>query len=475
MTTRTPVAAGDTSGPIGRATTAWLFLFFWAVLGCFVHTVDQRAWNLLHAWVEAMGERSELHLDGATLPEFAGLADDTYVADDGHRYARNAPGSYLFGAGMYRVVSSVTGISYRDSFELASCLVAWLVTGLATAIAATLMAHIGAMLTGSALGGVVIALAYGLGTLALPWSGLPYQHQTAAVWIVAALYLGGRLRDRESPVVAAGAGLCLGLVPFFSYAQVPVAACVGLYVLASCRTGRERLIVAGAAAAGIVPTLAMNAAYWGGPFTTVYQASGDPEVVDLVPSWSLVRARLHFYLTNPASSLFFYSPVLVLGAVGLVRFPARHRALQVAALAGTLVTLGHLLIVGGRGAAQWGPRLVIPFTPLLVLGLAWWWGSQGRRITLVAVTVVSILCSAAGALGPMIYMKTGKRNGVAAYAPLLVGKGDWRKLIRREQRAALSTDGELELHFPLRGILVWVALAGGLGLARSLSREQRRG
>jgi hypothetical protein len=473
VSTGTQARFRDGKGRIGRATTAWLFLLSWAVLGCFVHTIDQRSWVLLHAWVEAIGERGEFHVDGVTLPEFAGLEDDTHVARD-HRYARNAPGTSLFGAGVYRVVSSATGISYRESFELASCLVSWLVTGLATAVAMTLMAHVGAALVGSALGGVVIALAYGLGTLAFPWSGLPYQHQTAAVWIIAALYLGGRLREGGGTAVAVGAGLCLGLVPFFSYAQVPVAGCIGLYVLYACRTHRERLLVAGAAVAGILPTLALNAAYWGGPFTTVYQASGDPEVVDLTPSWSLALARLHFYLINPASSLFFYSPVLALGAVGLFRLPSRHRALQVTALLGIFVTLGHLLIVGGRGAAQWGPRLMIPLTPLLILGLAWWWGSRGRRITLVVVTVVSILCGAAGALGPVIYMKTGKKNGVVAYAPLLVGRGDWRKLMYRHQRATLSTTGEPELRFPLRPVLGWLALVGGIGLAHSLARSRRR-
>jgi hypothetical protein len=461
-------------GRVGRTTSAWLFLFSWAVLGCFVHTVDQRAWNLLHAWVEAMGERGEFHVDGAALPEFAGLEDDTYVAADGHRYARNAPGPYLYAAGVYRVLQRTTGLSYRSSFERASCLVAWLGTGFATALAVTLLAHVAAGLTGSAVGGVTIGLAYGLGTLALPWSGLPYQHQAAAVFVVGALYLGTRLRQGAGAGAALGAGVCLGLVPFSSYAQVPVAACVGLYALHACRSNRDRLLLAGAAGIALLPTLAVNAAYWGGPFTTIYQASGDPEVVRLTPSWSQTWSRLHFYLSDPTSSMFAYAPVLALGLPGLLLLDRRHRALQVTALAGSALTLLHLVIVGGQGAAQWGPRLVLPFTPLLVLGLAWWWGSRGRRVVLVAVAAVSILACSAGALGPMVYMKTGKRNGVVAYAPFLVGEGDWRKVLHRNQVAALSSAGPAELRFPLRGALVWVALVAGLGLVHSLGGIRRR-
>ncbi len=458
-------------GHIGRVTTTWLFLLSWAVLGCFVHTIDQRAWNVQHAWVEAMGERGEFHLDGATLPEFSGLDDDTYVAADGHRYARNAPAPYLHAAAAYYVLHRTAGLSYRNAFEGVSCLVAWLVTGFTTALTITLMAHLGAGLTGSAAGGVTLGLAYGFGTLAFPWSGLPYQHQSAAVFVVAALYLGRRLHEGGGTWAALGAGLCLGLVPFTSYAQVPVAGCVGLYALHGCRSHRERAILAGASLAALIPTLAVNAAYWGGPFTTVYQASGDPEVVNLMPSWSRLWSRLHFYFTDPTSSMFVYAPVMALGLVGLLALPARHRAIQVTALAGTVVTLLHLMIVGGRGAAQWGPRLVLPFTPLLALGLAWWWGSRNRRVVLGVVTAVSILFCSAGALGPVVYLKTGKKNGVVAYMPFLVGEGNWRKVLHRDQVALLSAGGDPELRFPLRGALGWAALVAGVGLVHSLARR----
>lgn len=456
---------------IGRPTAAALFVFSWAFLGCFVHTIDQRAWNVQHAWIEAMGGRGEFHLDGATLPEFRGLDDDTYVAPDGHRYARNAPGTYLYAAVLYGALHRITGLSYRNDFDTVSCLVAWGVTGFATALTIVLLAQLGAGLTGSRAGGVTLGLAYGLGTLAFPWSGLPYQHQTAAVFVVATLLLGRRLHEGAGPWTALGAGLCLGLVPLTSYAQIPVAACVGIYALYRCRSHRERAILAAGALVALVPTLALNAAYWGGPFTTVYQASGDPEVVRIAPSWSRALSRLHFYLADLTSSMFVYSPVLALGLVGLFALPRRQRPIQVTALAGTAVTLLHLLIVGGYGAAQWGPRLVLPFTPLLAVGLAWWWGSRSRRAILGVVTAVSILICSAGASGPLVWLKTGKKNGVVAYMPFLVGKGNWRKTLHEHQVELLSAGGSPELRFPLREPLSGVTLLAGMGLLYCLARR----
>jgi hypothetical protein len=290
---------------------------------------------------------------------------------------------------------------------------------------------------------------------------------------VAALYLGRRLHQEGGPWAALGAGLCLGLVPFTSYAQVLVAGCVGLYALHGCRSHRQRAILAGASLVALIPTLAVNAVYWGGPFTTVYQASGDPEVVYLTPSWSQTWSRLHFYITDPTSSMFVYAPVLALGLIGLVALPARHRAIQVTALAGTVVTLLHLMIVGGSGAAQWGPRLVLPFTPMLALGLAWWWGTRNRRVVLGVVTAVSILFCSAGASGPVVYLKTGKKNGVVAYMPFLVGEGNWRKVLHRDQVALLSAGGDPEQRFPLRGALGWPALVAGVGLVHSLTRRPK--
>lgn len=96
-------------------------------------------------------------------------------------------------------------------------------------------------------------------------------------------------------------------------------------------------------------------------------------------------------LISPGKGLVFYSPLVVLGALGLGRLWREDRP-----LAATLIVL-FLTIVAFSGASTywgdevWGPRYIVPVAWALLVPIAWWADSQLRRRVLVGVAAVAIV------------------------------------------------------------------------------------
>ena len=132
------------------------------------------------------------------------------------------------------------------------------------------------------------------------------------------------------------------------------------------------LFLAGAAV-GLTPLLVINAVSFGNPLATVYHVSQDPNLMSYRLSWEAVAWRLRFYFTDPTTAVFFYSPVLLLAVPGLLLLPRELWRERLAIATGALLTLGHLLVVGGTGDAQFPPRLLIPILPFVALGFASIW------------------------------------------------------------------------------------------------------
>ena len=446
---------------VWRGESLWLFLLVFALLGCFVNTRNQLSWNLQHAWVESLGERGVMHLEGSPTPRFAlDRLVDVWVSPDGHTYARNAPGTYFTGAAVYRVLQRGFGLSYLRDFDRTSTLVTFFTTGLPSALVFLLLYRLTKHVTGSRLGGVCVAGAYSFGTLAFPYSGALYQHQTAAVFFVACFSLAF-FRHRsgdERWFRPALEGLLLGLGGVYSFAYLPMGLCIAAYCLSPLGRRRTVLFLAGVAV-GLGPLLAINALYYGGPLTTAYQAARDYQVTTLEVSWSAIARRLHFYFTDPTTGVFFYSPVLLLSAPGLMLFPRALWRERLMIAAGTLLTLGHLLVASGIGALQFGPRLLLPVLPFLALAFLPFWTRESdraplprARLVFVLLLVPSIAFCALGALGTTMFRDVARWNAWYVYLHCLfppVPDG-------------MPVYNLPSYRFPLRHVLGWVSLGAGL-------------
>jgi hypothetical protein len=167
-------------------------------------------------------------------------------------------------------------------------------------------------------------------------------------------------------------------------------------------------------------------------------------------------------------------PVLLLSVPGLLHFPRELRCERLTIVAGALLTFGHLLVAGGIGALQFGPRLVIPVLPYLSLGLVPFWTRQiGRvasvkaRLVFLLLLVPSIAFCTLGAMGTTMYRDVARWNAWYVYLRSL-----WPPVPEGMPVYNLPF-----YTFPLRHVLMWVALGASLVAAWrliALRREELR-
>jgi len=120
---------------------------------------------------------------------------------------------------------------------------------------------------------------------------------------------------------------------------------------------------------------------------------------------------------SPGKGLLFYSPLVVLGALGVPAMWREDRWLTVALLTALLI----LACLSGAstywGDEVWGPRYLVAAAWALLVPIAWWATTSTRRRVLVGVTVVAVLVQV---IGVSAYYGTyipvvQKLTGVAVY------------------------------------------------------------
>jgi hypothetical protein len=104
-------------------------------------------------------------------------------------------------------------------------------------------------------------------------------------------------------------------------------------------------------------------------------------------------APLNFFglLFSPGKGLVFYSPLVVLGALGLPRMWRADRSLTMALLA-FFVTLNAMAAVSTYwGDEVWGPRYIVPAAWALLVPIAWWATTVTRQKVLLGVAGLGLL------------------------------------------------------------------------------------
>ncbi len=299
--------------------------------------------------------------------------------------------------------------------------------------------------------GVALGLTTALGTMLFPYAITFTGHIWAAATAGGLLYAlsalhaappGSRRRDALSVL----AGALAGAAPFAEYPAALMALpllAAGPLLVDGARA-RLRFLVLGALG-GLPPFLLglwAHADAWGSPFKTGYAFLENTAYVEVHKGgfFGVGAPKLVAFggaLFSPGTGLFFYAPVLALGAVGLVvavigerSFAPRlrtPRALAVAALVGVVLELLFISAhTGWRGGWTLGPRYIIAVAPVLAFFVVEGMGFAALRAAFPTLAVLSLLFTGAAAAlyphlsdvyaNPLIsFLWPAYREGYASY------------------------------------------------------------
>ncbi len=361
---------------------------FALVFCCYAYFYQAGGWNQNSRFdlVRAIVEEG-----GSAIDSYHGNTKDKARRDKVY-YSDKAPGVSWLAVPAYAAMRAGSDAEPGDPGFLAFS--SYLATLLAVALPAALgVVALEMLLAAFGLAPAVrlaAALAYGLGTLAFPYSTLLYGHQTAAAFLIGGFALlvraRARLRDQgktPSRGLLFTAGLLLGAAVACEYPAALAAGPILLYA-AICLRPQGRLnwpglawLLAGLALPGLA-VAAYHTAVFGSPLALPYDFStrrhrhqgffmglGMPQGNAL---WHL--------LASPFRGLFFSAPWLLLALPGAVRLlrGRRFRAEATVCLTafGLFVWMNASLVDWDGGWALGARYLVptLPFLTVLAAGLA---------------------------------------------------------------------------------------------------------
>lgn len=255
------------------------------------------------------------------------------------------------------------------------------------------------------------AVVLALGTSLWSTSQALWQHPAAVLWLcVALLFLD---KAQEDDAWAGRAGLPLALTVAARHADVALASVIAVAI--AIRWPRRSLALVAWAAPAVALVGAYNALTFGAPWRHGFSES----LGRFSEPWGVGQLGL---LVSPAKGLLVFTPVALVGIVGL--FMARRRQPWMASTLG-LAVLAHVVFTGRwrewHGGESFGPRLMTDAVPLLLFfapeGLA---KLQGFGAALAALSIgVQLL-------------------GAFAY------DGRWERLYQRDERKGAQAVGFAE-------------------------------
>ena len=220
---------------------------------------------------------------------------------------------------------------------------------------------------------LLVALAFGVSTIAWPYSKHFHSEPVTGLWLVLAVYaafVGVRSQSRTW-LFLAGFALGLSVGSKVSTAVVVPGMLTYVAMFRSAERGCpfrktvEKLLAFGLGLAVIgVAILFLNDLRFGNPFQTGYQAVASPATA----FQPFVLHGIAGLLVSPGKSVFIYSPIALASLFTLRSFWSRFplETLLFAFIVGSHVLLYGLLTFW-HGDASWGPRYLVPITAFFVL------------------------------------------------------------------------------------------------------------
>ena len=326
--------------------------------------------------------------------------DLAYVEATGHFHPNKPPGTSLLAVPGYFLIyrlEKLAGINPDGwwALDVNSWLASALSVGLISAIGCVLFFRLAVDLAGGAVMPALLAtFTFAFGTTFLPFSTLLFDHDLTASFLIASFYFLRRSGVNGLHCALLG-GFCAGMAVLTNLVSAVAVILLGLYALFAgvkgYRNWREWVSgfawkrAAGYVAGGILPAVALGAfnhhCFGGalnlatnfqsplfkdeGAFLGMFRIPGDATEFW---GWVYVLKALTY---SPFRGLFFFSPVLVLGLIGIDVW-ARRRRFADAGLC--LAIFGAFFLVntlfnGFHAGFSAGPRYLVPGIPFLALPL----------------------------------------------------------------------------------------------------------
>ena len=308
---------------------------------------------------------------GILPPVDAVLADSTdilipytLIGRDGRTYSKYGLGQSLIALPLYLVgtawqVMTGTGHAPRSAALLLNSLLAAGTAGLLLAMARDL-GH-------STRTGVMLALAYGLCSPAWVYTHTFFSEPLATFLLTGAALALVRFARRETVAWLALAGGALGLALLTRVSAAAALPAFGVYVAMHWRAKRlpwqtmveQTTVAAMAIGIGVGLMIAYNLIRSGNPFDFGYHTN----------NWQTpLLSGLYGLTLSPGKGILWYAPVAFLGLAGFRPF-ARHWLPEAVLCLG--VCAGYLLLHSvytyWEGGWCWGPRIILPALPFILL------------------------------------------------------------------------------------------------------------
>lgn len=230
-----------------------------------------------------------------------------------------------------------------------------------------------------------LTLAYGLATIAFPYSGAFYGHQLAATFAFTAFYLLSSQERRPDAKKASWVGLLLGLTVLTEYPTVLIAAILFVYAVYRLR---DPLRIVWILAGGLPPLallMSYSCAIYGTVLPVSYLYAPHFHKVHHTGLMGITYPRLDalYGITfSPYRGLFFLSPFLLLAIPGFYYF-LRERGYRSEALTALAVVLSffwyNASLFGWADGWAVGPRYLVPMLPFMAFPIIFFLKDRLRR------------------------------------------------------------------------------------------------
>jgi len=284
----------------------------------------------------------------------------------------------------------------------------WLFNVIVAALTAAVLYAYGLALGYRVRAAAAVALAFGIGTIAWPYSRTFFREPLFTLLALTAAALALRVRQgweagRRRTLAAIGLALALAAALLSKEAGLLLLPAIVVQLWprrAQLRWSRRALVAAAAVLvlAALLGLLLLNLdTLLGLSSRYAFTARLEQARANL----SRLSDGVRGYLYSPARGIFWFSPVLLMGVFGVVRLARARRWREIAAPLALLATfvVGYAAVrgelwYGGRG---WGARYMLPVTPFLALwllpaaesllarGAAWW-----KRLGALALLAISV-------------------------------------------------------------------------------------